>query len=570
MNNFKIILLVLMVLMGICSPVNAVFLGVKKSSESIAFRLNNPLDSSGIPGKPDSAHIFTYADNSLTNAYSARSVTYPFSDIGIDTTKNYGDTAYWFVDAIADIDGTGGNIQLGIDVVLWYKKLPTHTFASVQIISDSLNVAVDTAKQARIGWDNDLIAEASRTITIPDNGITGAKIADNAIGSTELAADAITASEIQNGAITSSKFAAGAITSTVIATDAIGASQIAANAIGSAELASNAITSAEIQDGAITSSKFAAGAITSTSIATDAIGAAQIAANAITSSEAPDLANLDATVSSRSNFNVASDSVIVDMSSFNIALDNDTTLVNFLRAGIGGGGGSDSTSIARWVWNTPQSNHTVSGTFGRYLDGPVSGISGGGGLYAFRIVVYDSSSLQVVPGVRVTIRNLAQTALISTAVSSSQGSVGFNLDPDSFIVIAFSPGYLFNDADTIAVEAAGTDTIVGYRFDPGTPSSPELCRVYGWIFDASGAPEPDALISASLPSGVGRIESGIVSPFKVTTVSDSADYFFLDLIPNGSLIPDDSRYEITISRSDGTILRERLTVPQQSNWMLSW
>ena len=520
MNNFKIILLVLMVLMGICSPVNAVFLGVKKSSESIAFRLNNPLDSSGIPGKPDSAHIFTYADNSLTNAYSARSVTYPFSDIGIDTTKNYGDTAYWFVDAIADIDGTGGTIQLGIDVVLWYKKLPTHTFASVQIISDSLNVAVDTAKQARIGWDNDLIAEASRTITIPDNGITGAKIADNAIGSTELAADAITASEIQ--------------------------------------------------DGAITSSKFAAGAITSTSIATDAIGAAQIAANAITSSEAPDLANLDATVSSRSNFNVASDSVIVDMSSFNIALDNDTTLVNFLRAGIGGGGGSDSTSIARWVWNTPQSNHTVSGTFGRYLDGPVSGISGGGGLYAFRIVVYDSSSLQVVPGVRVTIRNLAQTALISTAVSSSQGSVGFNLDPDSFIVIAFSPGYLFNDADTIAVEAAGTDTIVGYRFDPGTPSSPELCRVYGWIFDASGAPEPDALISASLPSGVGRIESGIVSPFKVTTVSDSADYFFLDLIPNGSLIPDDSRYEITISRSDGTILRERLTVPQQSNWMLSW
>lgn len=470
MNNFKRILLALTVLMGICSPVNAVFLGVKKSSESISFRLHNPLDSSGIPGKPDSAHIFTYADNALTTAYAARSTTYPFSDIAIDTTKNYGDTAYWFVDAIADIDGPGGNVQLGIDVVLWYKKLPTHTFASVQIVSDSLNVAVDTAKQARIGWDNDLIAEASRTITIPDNGIT----------------------------------------------------------------------------------------------------AAQIAANAILSSEAPALANLDTTISSRSSFNAASDSVMVGLSSFNIALDNDTTLVNFLRAGIGGAGGSDSISIARWVWNTPQSNHTVSGTFGRYLDGPVSGISGGSGLYAFRIVVYDSSSLQVIPGVRVTIRNLAQTALISTAVSSSQGSVGFNLDPDSFIAIAFSPGYLFNDADTIAVEAAGTDTIVGYRFDPGAPSSPELCRVYGWIFDASGAPEPDALISASLPSGVGRIESGIVSPFKVTTVSDSAGYFFLDLIPNGSLIPDDSRYEITISRSDGTILRERLTVPQQSNWMLSW
>ncbi len=523
MNNLKkILLFVLAVWTGtsILIEVNAGFLGVKKSTETVVFRLHNPLDSTGIPGKPDSAHILTYADNALTAAYLARSTTYPFSDISIDTTKNYGDTAYWFVDAIADIDGPGGNVQLGIDVVLWYKKLPTHTFATLQVVSDSLNAGLDSAKQARSVWDADLVTEANRTITIPNDGITALKIADNAIGSTELAA--------------------------------------------------NALTSSEIQDGAITSSKFAAGAITSTVIATDAIGAAQIAASAITSSEAPALANLDATVSSRSSFNAASDSVIVDMSSFNLALDNDTTLVNFLRAGIGAAGGSDSTSMARWVWNTPQSNHTVSGTFGRYLDAPVSSISGGGGLYARQVLLYDSSSAQVIPGGRVTIRNLTQTALIATGVTSSSGVVVFNLDPDSFLVIPFAPGYLFGGPDTILVAGAGTDTVFGYRFDPGTPSSPELCRIYGWIFDASGAPERDALISASLPSGVGRIDSGIVSPFKVSAVSDSAGYFFLDLIPNGSLIPDDSRYEITISRSDGTILRERLTVPQQSNWMLTW
>ncbi|RJX20131.1 MAG: hypothetical protein C4570_04280 [Ammonifex sp.] len=196
MKNLKrFLLFALAVWTGTSVLVNAGFLGVKKSTESIAFRLHNPLDSAGIPGKPDSAHIFTYADNAVSNAYAARSTTYPFSDISIDTTKNYGDTAYWFVDAIADIDGPGGNVQLGIDVVLWYKKLPTHTFASVQVIADSLNVAVDTAKQARIGWDNDLIAEANRTITIPTGGITATTIADNAIGSTEMAAGAIGTSE---------------------------------------------------------------------------------------------------------------------------------------------------------------------------------------------------------------------------------------------------------------------------------------------------------------------------------------------------------------------------------------
>ncbi|MEP0827746.1 MAG: hypothetical protein HRF51_04425 [bacterium] len=520
--------------------VNAGFLGVKKSSESIAFRLHNPLDSAGIPGKPDSAHVFTYADNALTNAYAARSTTYPFSDISIDTTKNYGDTAYWFVDAIADIDGPGGNVQLAIDVVLWYKKLPTHTFASVQVISDSLNAGLDSAKQARSVWDADVVTEANRTITIPDNGITATKIADNAIGSTELASNAITSAEIQDGAITSSKFATGAITSTVLADDAI--------------------TGAKIAPGSIGSSDFVAGAIDATVIGAGAIG----------TSEAPLLANLDATVSSRSSFNAASDSVLVDLSAFNGALDNDTTLVNFLRAGIGGDGGSDSTSIARWVWNTPHSNHTVTGTFGRYLDAPVSDLSSGGGLYSRQILLFDSSNAQVIPGCRVTVRNMTQTALIAAGATSSLGVVVFNLDPDSFLVISFAPGYLFDGSDTILVNGAGLDTIYGYRFDPGAPSSPELCRVYGWLFDASGAPESEAVVAAYLPSGVSRIDSGIVSPFQVTAASDSNGYFFLDLIPNGSLIPDDSKYEITISRSDGTILRERLTVPQQSNWMLTW
>ena len=127
----------------------AEFLGIKKSSETVSFFLKPPLDSLyGIQRKPDSVHIFTYADNATAHTYAARSTTYPFSDISIDTLKHFSDTVYVFADAIADIDGAGGHFTLAINVYMYYDKIPTHTYATVQIISDSLNIALVDATKA--------------------------------------------------------------------------------------------------------------------------------------------------------------------------------------------------------------------------------------------------------------------------------------------------------------------------------------------------------------------------------------------------------------------------------------
>ena len=41
----------------------------------------------------------------------------------------------------------------------------------------------------------------------------------------------------------------------------------------------------------------------------------------------------------------------------------------------------------------------------------------------------------------------------------------------------------------------------------------------------------------------------------LSTLTDSAGYFYLDLIPSDSLTPSGQLYEFTISRSDGTVLR---------------
>ena len=52
----------------------------------------------------------------------------------------------------------------------------------------------------------------------------------------------------------------------------------------------------------------------------------------------------------------------------------------------------DSATLAGWVWNTPQSNHTTAGTFGKYLDLEISGIGTGSGAYSYQLVTYDSTT----------------------------------------------------------------------------------------------------------------------------------------------------------------------------------
>lgn len=157
----------LVVLMGLFlfTNVASVDLGIKKSTETISFFLLDPLDSTGVARKPDSAHVLTYADNASAATFTATSTTYPFSDISIDTLKIYGDTIYVFSDAIADIDGAGGNFQLAIEVKLFCNTLPTPTHATVQITADSLNVlaTINDSLEAYDGW---VATSAKQTLVI--------------------------------------------------------------------------------------------------------------------------------------------------------------------------------------------------------------------------------------------------------------------------------------------------------------------------------------------------------------------------------------------------------------------
>jgi hypothetical protein len=192
------------------------------------------------------------------------------------------------------------------------------------------------------------------------------------------------------------------------------------------------------------------------------------------------------------------------------------------------------------------------------------------GIYSFTLTVIDSANSQTVSGVKVSVQNLNQTTLAAFGYTDINGIITMNLYPDSFLVNSFAPGYIFNAYDTIVVSADYSDSLFGYNFDPGMPSSPGLCRVYGYLFDINGTALENINISASLPGGVVRYGGSIISPFEITTATDTSGYFTLDLIPSVSLNPTGELYEFTITISDGTILRQRLEVPDLTNWQISW
>ena len=196
--------------------------------------------------------------------------------------------------------------------------------------------------------------------------------------------------------------------------------------------------------------------------------------------------------------------------------------------------------------------------------------SSGAGMFAYKVLVMDTTTVTRVQSVNAYLRNLNQTVLIASTRSNADGELLFNLDAGSYLLIASAPGYQFSVFDTIVVTSASEDTLMGYPFDPGMPSLPNLCRTYGYIYDLNGQPESHATVTASLPGGVARSGQTIISPFQVSTISDSLGYFYLDLIPSDSLLPQGKLYEISIAKKDGTILRQRVSIPTTTSWQISW
>jgi len=238
----------------------------------------------------------------------------------------------------------------------------------------------------------------------------------------------------------------------------------------------------------------------------------------------------------------------------------------------GSASGLTASEITDSVWDELQADHTAAGTFGNYLDAAVSSIetSTGSGTYPVTLTAFDSLNGQVIPGAKLSVYNISLSALVAVGITDTEGRLACNLDADSFVVSAFAPGYSFDAYDTLLITGDAVDTVRACPFDPGQPSSPKLCRVYGFLYSIDGVPIEDVIVSAELPEGGVRYGTLIISPYARTTVSNSVGYFYLDLIPSGDLDPAETPYVFSAVYPSGTILKRQIIVPDTSTWILDW
>ncbi len=180
----------------------------------------------------------------------------------------------------------------------------------------------------------------------------------------------------------------------------------------------------------------------------------------------------------------------------------------------------------------------------------------------------DSTSIQ---GVRLTVR-LADGTTKHRAISDADGIAGMTLDNTDYDIFATANNFLFDlPAGTLTVDADSLrDTIWGEWFHPGDPGGPSLCRLYGWVHDFSGDVVAGAEVTIRLLGSSIRYDMSTISPYEQTAVSDTVGFWYLDVIPSKNLVPDTTKYELTIRQSSGAIARQHITVPDSAAWLVSW
>jgi len=197
-------------------------------------------------------------------------------------------------------------------------------------------------------------------------------------------------------------------------------------------------------------------------------------------------------------------------------------------------------------------------------------ISGGGSEPETLIILAEHDST-LVQGARVTMRTIDQsTTKVDGLLTDVNGRLILELDPDSYFVAVTANNYV-QIKDTVQVaEGGGTDSLWLQLFDPGSPLGPNLCRVYGWIYDIGGGSLAGIEVTAEIPRQFHPVkyDNVIITPFSKATITDSTGYWQIDLLPSELLSATGSKYLFTIKYQSGVIYRRETAVPDAAAWQL--
>ncbi len=189
-----------------------------------------------------------------------------------------------------------------------------------------------------------------------------------------------------------------------------------------------------------------------------------------------------------------------------------------------------------------------------------------------RLLVLDDADTGSIEGVHLTVKLAADQTKKHECITGADGWASMTLNDVGYDIYATANNYQFT-TPAIGIAVSGDslrDTIWATVFDPGSPVDPELCRVYGWVYDLTGTAIEGVTIATRMISVPVRYADIVVSPFEKSTTSDSTGYWYLDVYPSAALTPGGAKYEMTLRYDDGAIVRKKITVPDTTSWQFSW
>jgi len=245
-------------------------------------------------------------------------------------------------------------------------------------------------------------------------------------------------------------------------------------------------------------------------------------------------------------------------------IDNDSTLLEFLRAAQSAGG-LDTLStaftaqlIGLMVDSTDSILTDAHGT------GAWTAAAGGSGIYADTIVLVDTSGTDVaVQGIKVEVRSSGSVVQGGAQWTDANGKTIWSLDADTYTIISSGSGYTFPNA-SVVVAGNASDTVTGYNsFETPSPAGGNLCTVYGWLRDIA----EDSLQYADIEfvlteEAYNTCDSTIIATKRKSVRTNAAGYFTIDLLKSSCM--DDAEYKVTVSYNQQPLKDHTFPIPSDS------
>ncbi len=158
----------------------------------------------------------------------------------------------------------------------------------------------------------------------------------------------------------------------------------------------------------------------------------------------------------------------------------------------------------------------------------VWGASGGSGDYTVTLTIRNADTLDTLREALVTVKDVGDTTIVDQKRADLGGETVFSLDAATYSLHVSLPGFE-SLVQNLVVSANTSQNIDVTPIAVGTPSAPDLCRVYGYEY-LNGTAVEGRVVLANLQDTPQSSGTVLLEQVTAQTETDSDGYWYLDLV----------------------------------------